>query len=225
MGIVRKQALSNTLITYFGVGIAAINTLFLYTRFLTDAYYGLVTVLISTSIILAPLLAFGVPNTLVKYYSQYKDTASSSSFLTLMAILPLTLILPLAGVSYLAHDFLETVLSRKNALAQGYVWYIFFIGVAMAYFEVFYAWAKVRMKSVFGNFMKEVFTRVGVMILLFLVYFKVITVDIFLKALVGLFLLRTIIMKLYAYSLYRPKWDFRFPKAWPSIVNYSALII
>ena len=36
--------------------------------------------------------------------------------------------------------------------------------VAMAYFEIAYAWMRVQLKTVFGNFLKEVFHRVGVML-------------------------------------------------------------
>jgi hypothetical protein len=34
-----------------------------------------------------------------------------------------------------------------------------FTGLCMAYFEIFYAWARVHMHSVFGNFIKEVALR------------------------------------------------------------------
>ena len=108
---------------------------------------------------------------------------------------------------------------------MGYVWYIFLIGMAMAYFEVFYAWARVQMKSVFGNFLKEVFVRLGVMILLVLLYLDILSVDTFLKALVGLYLVRTVIMKIYAYTLKMPKLQFNFPKNTKAILNYSTLII
>ncbi|MCK5443765.1 MAG: lipopolysaccharide biosynthesis protein [Maribacter sp.] len=225
MGIVEKQALNNTLITYLGFGFAAINTLFLYTNFLTDEYYGLVTVILSTSAILMPLLAFGVPNTLVKYYSSFQNARESDGFQTLMLLLPLLLILPLAVLSHFFYDSIADFISQENPIVKYYVWHIFLIGMAMAYFEVFYAWAKVQMKSVFGNFMKEVFNRVGVMVLLFLVYFDIISVDFFLKALVGLYLLRTLMMKVYAYRLKRPKLNFNFPANSRSIFNYSALII
>ena len=225
MGIVSKQALNNTMITYLGFGIAAINTLFLYTNFLTDAYYGLVTVILSTSAVLMPLLAFGVPNTLVKFYSSFKKEKDTQAFETLMLLLPLVLIIPIALISYLFTDVIGDFISKENSMVKDYVWYIFLIGMAMAYFEVFYAWAKVQMKSVFGNFMKEVFNRVGVMLLLFLVYFDVISVDFFLKALVALYLLRTVIMKLYAYRLKMPTLNFNFPANTRIILSYSALII
>lgn len=225
MGVVLKQSLNNTMVTYLGFGIGAINTLFLYTRFLTPEYYGLVTVVLSASAVLMPLLAFGVPNTLVKYYSSFQDSQSSDGFLTLMLLLPLFLMLPMAGIAYLAYDAIGDFLSKENTIVKGYVWYIFFIGVAMAYFEVFYAWARVLMKSVFGNFMKEVFCRAGVTVLLFLVYFDVISVETFLKALVALYVLRTLVMTLYAYSLKMPQLSFHFPHNTRTILNYSALII
>lgn len=225
MGIVSKQALNNTVITYLGFGIAAINTLFLYTNFLTDAYYGLVTVILSTSAVLMPLLAFGVPNTLVKFYSSFQSEKDTAAFETLMLFLPLVLIIPIAIFSFFFTDVIGEFISKENSIVKNYVWYIFLVGMAMAYFEVFYAWAKVQMKSVFGNFMKEVFNRVGVMLLLFLVHFDIISVDLFLKALVTLYLLRTIIMKLYAYRLKMPRISFAFPANTRVILYYSALII
>ena len=87
MGIVLKQSLNNTIVTYIGFAVGAINTLFLYTRFLTDEYYGLVSVILSYSAILMPILAFGVPNTLVKYFSSFTDKKVKDSFLTLMLLL------------------------------------------------------------------------------------------------------------------------------------------
>ena len=225
MGIVGKQSLNNTIITFFGFAFAAVNTLFLYTNFLKDEYYGLVTVILSSSAVLMPILAFGVPNTLVKFNSTFKNKKDIEGFQTLMLVLPLFLILPVALLSYFFNNAIGTFISQENTIVKDYVWYIFLIGMAMAYFEVFYAWSKVQMKSVFGNFMKEVFIRIGVMLLLFLVYFEIFSVDIFLKALVCLYLVRTLIMKVYAYTLCMPKLSFRFPANTKSIINYSTLII
>ncbi len=225
MGVVLKQSLRNTIITYLGFGIGALNILFLYTNFLTDEYFGLVGVILSTATILMPLMAFGVPNTLVKYYSSFKDSKNSNGFLTLMLFLPLIMIIPCILLTYFAFDAIGSFLSKENTIVKGYVWYIFLIGLAMGYFEVFYAWARVQMKTVFGNFMKEVFIRICVTLLLCLVYFKVISVEVFLKALVGVYLLRTIIMKLYAYKLKFPKLDFKFPKNSKDIITFSSLII
>lgn len=225
MGIVLKQALNNTVITYIGFAIGAVNHLFLFTEFLTPEYFGLVGVILAASNILMPILALGVPNTIVKFYSSFSKSENPDSFLTLMLLLPLLLILPLLGIVYVANDIIGDFLSRQNAIVKDYVWYIFIIGVAMAYFEIFYAWAKVHMKSVFGNFMKEVFVRVGTMILLILLYLKTISVDFFLMALVGLYIIRMVFMKIYAYRLRMPKLNFNWPQNIKSILRYTTLII
>ncbi|MBT8185241.1 MAG: oligosaccharide flippase family protein [Eudoraea sp.] len=225
MGIIFRQSLANTLITYLGFGIGAINTIFLYTRFLSEEYYGLVGVILSTATLLMPVLAFGVPNTMIKYYSSFKSDAETNGFFTMMLLLPLLLIVPVAILSYVANAAIGEFLARENAIVADYVWYIFLIGMAMAYFEVFYAWSKVRLKSVFGNLMKEVFVRLGVTVLLFMLYFDFISVATFLKALVALYLLRTLIILLYAFYLKMPELQITFPENSSSILNYSGLII
>ncbi len=225
MGIVLKQSMNNTLVTYFGFAIGAVNTLFLYTNFMEADNYGLVQVVLSVSAVLMPILAFGVPNSLVKFYSSFQKNSDQDAFLTLMVLLPLLLIIPIALVSFLANETIGSLLSRENPVVRDYVWQIFLTGMAMAYFEVFYAWARIRMKSIFGNFMKEVFCRIAQTGLLILLWLKIIEIDFFINALVGFYLVRTLIMNIYAYRLQMPKLNFNLPKNWKNIVTYSGLII
>ena len=95
MGVVLKQSIQNTLITYLGFFFGAINTLFLYTKILPDQYYGLVTFILASGAILMPLMAFGVHNTMVKYYSNHQEV-EKDGFFTLMLLIPLLGILPVA---------------------------------------------------------------------------------------------------------------------------------
>lgn len=224
MGIVLKQSLRNTIITYLGFALGAINTLFLYTYILPPEHYGLVLLILATATILMPLMALGIQNTLIRFYHQQGDN-EKDGFLTLMVLSPLLALVPLALLTWVYHDAIGAFLSKQNDIVKDYVWYIFLVGFAMAYFEVFYAWAKAELKSVFGNFMKEVFARLGVMLLLATLYIELINGATFLKLLVVVYLLRTLIMKLYAFSIRRPRLNFNFPKETKTILTYSLLII
>jgi hypothetical protein len=62
----------------------------------------------------------------------------------------------LIGIFY---PSISAFLSRENPIVKDYLWLIPFTGLCMAYFEIFYAWARVNMHSVFGNFIKEVGLR------------------------------------------------------------------
>lgn len=224
MGIVLKQSLWNTVATYIGFALGAVNTLFLYTRILHPDYYGLVTFILATAAIVMPVMAFGVHNTLVKFYTEQTED-QKDGFFTLMLLSPLLALFPLAMATFVFHSAIAAFFSKENAIAANYVWHVFLVGVAMAYFEVFFAWSKVHLKSVFGTVMKEVFARLCIMILLVLLYFDVITLDFFFMALVGTYLLRTLIMKLYALSVHRPKLVFAFPKETMIMLNYGLLMI
>lgn len=225
MGIVLNQSFKNTISTYIGFGIGAINTLFLYTNFLTDEYYGLVAFLLSAANIMMPFMAFGVHNAIIKYYSTFKTKNSINSFLTLMLFLPFVFIIPAIIIGWLSYESISSLLSIENNIAGNYLWHIFILAVAMAYFEIFFAWSKVQLKTVFGNVMKEIFHRVAIMILLISVYLEWLTADQFILALVIVYVLRMMIMKLYAYTVRFPKLKFQKIKGLSAIIKYSLLMI
>ena len=225
MGIVLNQSFKNTVSTYLGFGIGAINTLFLYTNFLTDTYFGLVAFLLSAANIMMPFMAFGVHNSIIKFYSIFKTKNSTNSFLSVMLVLPLIFIVPTSIIGYFANETIGGLLSKENSIVENYVWHIFILAVAMAYFEIFFAWSKVQLQTVFGNVMKEIFHRVSIMFMLFAVYMNWLSVGGFILALVILYVLRMLIMMAYAFSIRFPKLKFQKIDRLSSILKYSGLMI
>lgn len=225
MGIVFNQSLKNTVITYIGFAIGAINTLYMYVQFLGDTYYGLVGYILSAANIMMPLMAFGVHNTLVKYFNEYKTEEEKSQFLTFVLFLPLLLIVPFSLIGYFGYHQLSTLLSEENPIVYDFLWQIPVIGLCMGYFEIFYAWVKVHMQSVLGNFIKEVFLRILVSISLFAVYFDWITPVEFVYSLMGIYFFSMLLMKIYAYKVRFPSFTFKIPTNSKAIITYSLFII
>jgi len=226
MGVVLHQSFKNMLVIFVGFAIGGINVLFLYTHFLEAAYFGLVTFLLSASNILMPLLIFGMQNTIIKFYSSYKDRIDRDNFLVTAIILPLFIIIPLAFIGTIFYSYISDLLSRENIIIKDYSYLIFLIAILMGYFEVFYAWSKVQMKSVFGNFIREIFGRVCVTILLFSVHFGWINSDQFIYGIVIVYALRMIIIKIYAFQLYFPRVKrFVLPRNLKEIISFSFYII
>jgi O-antigen/teichoic acid export membrane protein len=225
MGIVLNQSFKNTISTYLGFGFGAINTLFLYTNFLTDQYFGLVAFLLSAANIMMPFVAFGVHNAIIKFYSSFKTKNSINSFLSFMLFLPLVFIIPAFIIGYFSYDVIVNLLSKENVIVENYVRHIFILAMAMAYFEIFFAWSKVQMQTVFGNVMKEVFHRVCIMLMLFAVYMDWLLLDQFILTLVVVYVLRMLIMMSYAFSIRVPKFKFRKIENLSSILKYSGLMI
>ncbi len=225
MGIVLKQSFINTLILFSGFAIGGLNVLFLFTHFLHEDYFGLITFLLSTANIILPLLVFGMQHTIIKYYSSYKTKNEQDAFLITSFYIPLVVIIPLALVGTYFYETIANWLSVENPMIKKYTYLIFIVAIFMGYFEVFYAWTKVQFNSVFGNFIKEIFARICTSLLLFAVYFNWISNEQFIYAIVIVYALRALIMKLYALYVYKPKLIIKLPANIKEILSFSIYII
>ena len=225
MGIVLKQSFINTIILFLGFAIGGANVLFLFTHFLHEDYFGLITFLLSAANILLPLLVFGMQHTVIKYYSSYKTQKEKDGFLILTLLIPLLVIIPVGLIGTYLYETIANWLSSENILIKKYTYLIFIVAILMGYFEVFYAWTKVQFNSVFGNFIKEIFARICTTFLLFAVYFEWITNEQFIYAMVVVYAVRTLLMKLYAYIVYRPQIIFKIPSNIKEILSFSLYIV
>ncbi|AVM54611.1 lipopolysaccharide biosynthesis protein [Capnocytophaga sp. oral taxon 864] len=225
MGIVLRQSFKNVLATYLGFAIGAQNTLFLFTYFLSKAQYGLVSYVTSTATILSPLIAFGVNNTLVRYYTAYRDKKEQAQFNLMLCFLPLLIIVPATFVGVIGYEQIVQWLSTKNEEVRDYVFLIFLTSVAMAYFEIAYAWTRVQLKTVFGNFLKEVFHRVGVMLLLLAIYLQLIDFRQLMWGVFWVYALRMLLMFIFAFYVRRPQFAWGLPKNKKEVFLYSLFVI
>ena len=94
MGIVIKQSIKNTIITFIGFGIGAVNVLYMYPVFLGKEYLGLTNYILSAANILYPILSFGIQNTLIKFFNENNKTEEDlSRYFTYMLLIPVYVII------------------------------------------------------------------------------------------------------------------------------------
>ena len=225
MGIVFKQTSWNIVTITVAILIGGVNTLYFYPEFLREQYYGLVVFLLATSNLLQPLMSFGAQHTIIKFFSSFKNSKEKDEFLSSIIFLPLFFILPVCFLVVQFHDLIAEFLSVKNPIIKSYVWVIFLVSFATSYFEVFYAWSRVQFKSIFGNILKEIYPRIAVFILLFLVSIDILTKENFVWWLTGLYYIRLIIMIIYSLFLYTPKFSVKIPNNFKEILLYSIYIL
>lgn len=224
MGIVLNQSYKNIIIIIIAIIIGGFNTLFFYPAFLQAEYYGLVIFLLATSNLLMPLVSFGSQHTIIKYFSSYENEVEKDVFMSSVIFIPLLTIIPISILVVQFHDTIGHFLSVQNPIIDSYVWVIFLVAFATSYFEVFYSWSRVQLKTVFGNFLKEIFPRLSILILLTLVYLGQITKENFIWWLTGFYYLRLLIMMIYSFYLYLPKFYFSIPNNIGEILTYSLFI-
>ena len=226
MGIVIKQSIKNTIVTFIGFAIGAINVLYMYPVFLGKDYLGLTNYVLSAANILYPILSFGIQNTLIKFFNENNKTEEDlSSYFSYMLLLPLLIIIPFFALFYAFYENIALYESAKNSIVYDFVWEIPLIAMFIGYFEIFYAWLRAHMKSVFGSFVKEVFVRILVTISLFAVYFKFMTLPQFIHSLVIVYGISLLVIIYYANKVKPIQLNKKFPKNTKSIFVFTIFII
>lgn len=225
MGIVAKQSILNTIYTYIGFLFGALNTLFLFTAILDKTNYGLITYLMTAANLLWPFLGLGMHNTIIKFYNEYQSTIQRNRFFSWMLITPLVT----STLGYLLYLlFQKRILAyfeTDNSILSKFLWAIGILAFASVYFELFYAWAKVHLKSVAGNFLKSIFIRVCISLLLVLVHLKSITVLQFTYLLCVAYVTQTMIMGFIAYRIQPFSFTLNSINNAKAILMYSSLIL
>ncbi len=224
MSVIVKQSFSNIIIILFAFTLGALNTLFFYPSIIGAEFYGIILILLAQSNIIQPIFSFGLQHSVIKFFSSVDSKNEKDKILILSLILPLFIILPLSILFVMNYNSIGNYLSTENPLIKKYIYIIVSIAISTAYFEIFYSWCKVQKKTVFGNFLKEIYQRLLITILLFLYFFEIIDFNNFTYLLILGYYLRLIIIILYSLSIYRPNFTISIPANVKEILYYSLLI-
>ena len=159
MGIVVRQSFLNLISIGVAFFIGAVNTLYLYPTFLGSKFQGLVIALLAISNLIQPFISFGTQHAVIRYYSKYTRKNDKDGLLTLSILIPLVIVLFFVPLFFVYYDDIRQYLFQSDQSLSKYAYVILFIAISTSFFEVFYSWLRVKLKSVFGNFLKELYPR------------------------------------------------------------------
>ncbi|MEO9873148.1 lipopolysaccharide biosynthesis protein [Ekhidna sp.] len=160
MGVVIKQSFWGTLMTYVGVAIGYLNTLYVRAEYFELDQIGLFTLITANAMIISSFASFGMSSSFLKYFSTFseRDRASFFSFLLLVAIIGNILVF---GICYALQDL---IVERYIDSAPAYIEYLFVTAIvifANSMFELFMNYSRTIMNVVFPVFLREIFLRAG----------------------------------------------------------------
>ncbi len=172
MGIIIRQVTKRSIITYTGVAIGAISTLFIYP--LNKEAYGLAQFILSMAALLVPFAGLGVNTLVVRYFPLFRNPESRHhGFLGFLLVYALSaLCLFWGGVALFQKPFLQ-LLEALNFDVQLFRDNFLFIGLILCFLvfsNIFEAHAsnfnRVAIPSIFSNLLQKI--ALPVLFLLFL---------------------------------------------------------
>lgn len=213
MGIIAKQSIRGTIVTYIGVAVGFVTTFFVLTRFLTAEEIGLSRVLIDAATLFVGLAQLGTNSSIIRFYPYFRDKESGDhGFFFWTMVVPLMGFVLIAGLYCVCHAPLAEWFGDKSPLFVDYYYMVVPLSLFMLYQTIFETNANVLMHIVLPRAVRELGVRVGLLALYLLYAYKVISLDGFVIGLSLNYGLAALINLLYLFSLgrisLRPDWAY-----------------
>ena len=129
-----------------------------------------------------------------------------------------------APVFYAYYDEIRQFLFQNDQSLSQYAYVILFVAVSTSFFEVFYSWLRVKLKSVFGNFLKELYPRLLISFLLISYSYGVLDFENFVLFLIYGYYLRLLIIIIYSFYINKPRISLSFKSDFKEVFKYCLLI-
>ena len=202
MGIVQKDAFRTMLISYVGIVLGYLNKGLLFLLILTTEQIGLINLIISVGILFAQFANLGTIYTTWKFLPFFKNKEKKHH-----GFLPLILLIVLVGIvictvaTFVFRPQIEAVYAERSALFNSYYLWILPIGISYVLFVVLDIYLRSFYKNIIAVFALEIILRLALTILLGLLWFNVISFGNFVILHSLVYMLPTLILLIYLYSL------------------------
>ncbi len=206
MGIVQRQGITNSIITYAGIVIGFVSLLIVQPHFLTTEEIGLTRVLFSFSALISTFMPFGMNSITLKYFPYFRNRDKGHyGFFGFMLLLPLVGFIIIGLIILALKDFIISQYIDQSKLFTEYFIYVFPLTFFLALISVLNAYSYSLFKTSFPALLNDVMIRL-VSILLFTLYFiKVVDRDQFVFLFTSIYGLQLIVLIIYIFIIDKPK--------------------
>jgi O-antigen/teichoic acid export membrane protein len=157
LGIVQRQGLRNTIISYAGLGIGFVNTTLVLPRLLSSTQLGLVTVLVYMATMTQLVAGLGFTNTTMRFFPYFRNReAGHSGFLPLLLGVPLLMFGVVATALWLG----KPLVLRWYADQAGLISPFYVVMLGMALFILIYNLLESYTKSLYHTSFSSLLTDV-----------------------------------------------------------------
>ena len=214
MGVIAKQSIRGTIVTYLGIAVGVVTTFFVLTRFLTTEEIGLARVLIDAATLFIGLAQLGTNASIIRFYPyfQEKDSEEDHGFFFWALVVPFIGFLIVAIIYWACSVPLGAWFGDKSPLFVEYYYFVLPLAFFMLYQSICETTCNVLMHIVVPRAVRELIVRIGLLVLYLLYAFRFLSLDGFVIGLCVNYAIAALINLCYFFSLkhisLRPDWAF-----------------
>ena len=188
MGIIARQSIRGTIVTYLGVFVGFLTTFFVLTRFLTTEEIGLARVLIDTATLFIGMAQLGTSSSIIRFFPYFKSNVESgekrdeireshNGFFFWTIAIPFIGFLVFTFLYWALHVPLQHVFQEKSPLFVDYYYAVLPLAFFMLYQTIFETNSNVLMRIVVPRMVRELWLRIFLLAAYLLYAFRIVSLD------------------------------------------------
>ncbi|MBL7816799.1 MAG: lipopolysaccharide biosynthesis protein [Saprospiraceae bacterium] len=223
MGIIKRQSIKNSLVSYLGVVIGAVSSIFIYTL-IDKTELGMIQFAISTAAFFAPFASFASSMTATRFYPNFKtEDGKDNGFLSLLTLSTLTTTLIFVSLIYLFRLPIASFFQKDADQFLNSLHFILIFTILVAVATLFNSFAANQSRIVVPSLFQNLLPKVAQPTLVLLYFFGIIGFTQVFKGLALTFFLMMMGVVGYVYFL-RPN-SFVLPKNGSILRGYAAEMV
>jgi Membrane protein involved in the export of O-antigen and teichoic acid len=170
MGIIIRQSMKGTLVTYIGAFIGFLTTFFIVTKYLDPEIFGLSQALRAAALMLSALALLGTNVSMVRFFPHFKtDDGKNNGFFFYVLTIPFIGFVLATAAILLFKEPILSYFSQNSALLVDYFYWLIPLTFFFLYWTVFETYSSVLYRIAVPSFIREIVFRV-LLIAVYLLY-------------------------------------------------------
>ena len=202
MGVIIRQSIKGTIVSYAGSVIGYLNVLILFPLFFSTEEIGLYRVLIDGAIFFAIFSVLGTPDTMIKFFPYFSNQDKKhNGFLTYATLIPILGFSLFATAFFLFEDSILQKFIKNSPLLVEYGFYLFPLAFLILFYNIFTVYARSLLRIVIPKLIREFLIRVLLAGGTVLYYLEVLDFQEFIMWVVGSYAFALVLLIGYVYNL------------------------
>ena len=177
MGVIAKQSIRGTIVTYLGIAVGVVTTFFVLTRFLTTEEIGLTRVLIDAAVLFIGLAQLGTSSSIIRFYPYFQDDKNDHGFFFWALVVPFVGFCIFAVIYWACRVPLGAWFGDKSPLFVEYYYFVLPLAFFMLYQTIYETTCNVLMHIVVPRAVRELIVRIGLLVLYLMYAFRWLSLD------------------------------------------------
>ncbi|MEY3050457.1 MAG: hypothetical protein RLY31_242 [Bacteroidota bacterium] len=204
MGVVKRQGILQSIVTYLGVAIGAVNTLWIYPAFLTKEEIGIINYVRESAGLLTLLTFLGSSELIIRFFPYFRNEREGHhGFLFLLACILLSGNLVLLAGYHLGRAPLHAYFGAKDNpdLYLAYLWMIPVLTFLASFSSLFALYASNFHRIVVPSAINEFLPKIGIPLMVIAYQFRLLDLDGVFRGILLVYLLITLSQAAYLRSI------------------------